>query len=66
VRFAIKIKCQAHNKVVLPAGDLLHFMPVREYEGFHELDFADTWCPVSNVDAGEHRYSVTIFVEEDE
>lgn len=61
--FRIKIICNTHGETVRPASEQLHFIPVgnktsRQMDGWHELDFADTWCPTVNDQ--EHEYSVVV------
>jgi hypothetical protein len=64
MKFAIKVTCIEHNRTVIPASEQLHFIPdtedITEAE-WHELDLADTWCPVSGT---EHRYSIQTIVQE--
>lgn len=61
--FRLKIICDTHGETVRPASEVLHFLPIesktsQQMDGWHELDFADTWCPMVNDQ--EHKYSVVV------
>jgi len=65
MKFRMRIVCISHDAEVMPAGDQLHMMP-EPYGGWHQLDFADTWCPKSSVETKiEHKYRIETETEED-